>query len=354
VLTFAQHWLQQGLSALAQQDNARACDFLQKSFFERRGKPWNLCNETEQAVFFDFSGPPIPPEVPLHKLLHDFEQLNYLIQIGKLPASVFAALLAQLSTAIQSLSQRFPEAPTTALLALNSHEQQLLRPIWGRLLYLENLAEIATPLISPLLDKEKVAWSYHQNQPGFSFVDQILSEPVLNLIRAFMLNSTIWHDYLRGGYVGSYLPDCFCSPLLLQLADELKIAFPQILSSHPLSLMWGYKYDSHHPGVGIHADSDGRVNFNLWLTPDEANLEPERGGLIVYDVMAPEDWSPSKYKIEDLIKDKPCKAYKLSYRCNRGLFFNSGLFHASDQFSFKSGYLNRRLNLTLLFGVRGQ
>ena len=30
--------------------------------------------------------------------------------------------------------------------------------------------------------------------------------------------------------------------------------------------------------------------------------------------------------------------------------FDSALFHKTDDFSFKKGYLNRRINLTLLFG----
>ena len=46
------------------------------------------------------------------------------------------------------------------------------------------------------------------------------------------------------------------------------------------------KYDSSLPGLHVHAD-DALVNVNFWITPDEANLDPERGGLLVWDVPAP-------------------------------------------------------------------
>ena len=35
--------------------------------------------------------------------------------------------------------------------------------------------------------------------------------------------------------------------------------------------------------------------MNFWVTPKEANLNPKSGGLIVYDVEAPEDWDFNTY-----------------------------------------------------------
>jgi hypothetical protein len=32
--------------------------------------------------------------------------------------------------------------------------------------------------------------------------------------------------------------------------------------------------------------------------------------------------------------------------------FDSDLFHQGDQIAFKDGYLNRRMNITMLFGLR--
>jgi hypothetical protein len=41
------------------------------------------------------------------------------------------------------------------------------------------------------------------------------------------------------------------------------------------------------------------VNVNFWITPDDANLDPERGGLIVWDVAAPLDWDFAKYNNDE-------------------------------------------------------
>jgi hypothetical protein len=41
------------------------------------------------------------------------------------------------------------------------------------------------------------------------------------------------------------------------------------------------------------------------------------------------------------------------YRGNRGVIFNSELFHKSDSIRFKDGYENRRINVTMLYGERG-
>jgi hypothetical protein len=43
---------------------------------------------------------------------------------------------------------------------------------------------------------------------------------------------------------------------------------------------------------------------------------------------------------------------KVPYRANRAVIFDSDLFHETDRIAFKEGYLNRRLNITLLYGRR--
>ena len=40
------------------------------------------------------------------------------------------------------------------------------------------------------------------------------------------------------------------------------------------------------------------------------------------------------------------------YRSNRAVIFDSHLFHETDRIVFKEGYLNRRINITLLYGLR--
>jgi hypothetical protein len=43
---------------------------------------------------------------------------------------------------------------------------------------------------------------------------------------------------------------------------------------------------------------------------------------------------------------------RVPYRANRAVIFDSDLFHASDRPHFREGYLNRRINITLLYGLR--
>lgn len=40
--------------------------------------------------------------------------------------------------------------------------------------------------------------------------------------------------------------------------------------------------------ISIHADQ-AKVNINVWLTPDAANLDKENGGLVIYDKTPPQD-----------------------------------------------------------------
>ncbi len=58
-------------------------------------------------------------------------------------------------------------------------------------------------------------------------------------------------------------------------------------------------------GTAILADF-ASVNVNFWITPDDANLDPESGGLVVWDKPAPLDWSFDHYngapaKIRDFL-----------------------------------------------------
>ena len=43
---------------------------------------------------------------------------------------------------------------------------------------------------------------------------------------------------------------------------------------------------------------------------------------------------------------------RVPYRANRAVIFDSDLFHETDTIRFKDGYLNRRINVTMLYGRR--
>ena len=157
--------------------------------------------------------------------------------------------------------------------------------------------------------------------------------------------------------------DGLASPLIFQIADELREKFPKIFKSHTINQIWAYKYDSRAKyknssvrGINVHADF-AAINVNFWVTPKEANLNQKTGGLIVYDVEAPEDWNFNTYnnnekRIREELKKSKGKTKVIKYNENRAVVFNSNLFHETDSYEFKEGYKNRRINVTILFGRR--
>ena len=89
----------------------------------------------------------------------------------------------------------------------------------------------------------------------------------------------------------------------------------------------------------------------------EANLDPNSGGMVVYNTEAPKDWSFTMYntnlsRIQEELSKSNGGREVIPYRENRMVIFNSNLFHETDKYYFKEGYENRRINVTMLFGRR--
>jgi hypothetical protein len=149
----------------------------------------------------------------------------------------------------------------------------------------------------------------------------------------------------------------FACPLLAQIADELRTTFPAIFASHGLGQWWGFKYDSSLSGIRIHADQ-AAVNVNFWITSDEANRNPANGGLVVWDKKPPLDWdfvrsNGDEAAARKFLADTGAKPVTIPYRANRAVIFDSDLFHETDRIEFQDGYRNRRINITMLYGRRG-
>ena len=115
-------------------------------------------------------------------------------------------------------------------------------------------------------------------------------------------------------------------------------------------------------GVAEHTD-DGAVTFNFWITPDDANLSADAGGLVVYVKEQPMDWDWERYnnqkyspeiqrEVAEFLSD--AKTVTIPYGDNRAVLFHSNLYHKSHRVKFKDGFANRRMNVTMLFGQRGE
>jgi len=287
------------------------------------------------------------------KLAHDIEQMSYLRDRGLLSADLDAAIVA-LESAKNGLEPHFRTGTAVSFpLAM----QGAAAPVYNRLVHFYDAPARVEPAVNPKLDRARIESDYRSSGPGIVYVDDFLTPHALADLRRFCLESTVWFDYLYdGGYVGASLDEGFACPLLAHIAAELPHALPGIFGEHKLTQLWGYKYDSARTGIGAHADF-AAVNVNFWLTPDEANLDPGSGGLVVWDKEAPADWDFDEYnlnpdRIRQFLRAAGAKPVTIPHRQNRVVIFNSDLFHKTDSYRFRPGYLNRRINVTFLYGYR--
>ena len=189
------------------------------------------------------------------------------------------------------------------------------------------------------------------------YIDNFLSVQAVKELRKFCLKSKIWIEEKRNKYLGSYSDKGFISPVHLQIAIELKNKLPRLFGKHRLGRFWAYKYDSSlGEGINIHADF-ALINLNFWITPDEFNNDKNAGGLKVYDVAAPENWTFHRYnrhtkEIYQFLNEKKANCINVPYKFNRAVLFNSAYFHETDKINFKDEYEARRINITYLFGTR--
>ncbi len=131
---------------------------------------------------------------------------------------------------------------------------------------------------------------------------------------------------------------------------------PNVFGDHRLNQAWGYKYNTHPQGIKEHADF-AAVNTNFWITPDEANEDPDSGGLVVWDKPAPMDWTFAQFNqdqegLRKFLESENAERIVFPHRQNRVVIFNSNLVHMTDTLHFRPGYENHRINVTLLFGDR--
>ena len=288
------------------------------------------------------------------RLKHDAEQVHYLLERGLMTADLSAYV-----DALLRLYNRAVEAPEqTARLALSQEELRAIAPSFTRILHYAETPALPSAAVNPSLDVPAIEARYHAGRPEVMYVDDLLTQEALMSLRRFCVESTIWKRDYENGYLGAFLGDGFSCPLLLQIAEELRLKFPGIFAHHLLTQAWAFKYDSERTGLNIHADA-AAVNVNFWITPDEANLDPAHGGLVVWNKEAPREWNFKDYnntknepKVREFLTHSDAKAVTIPYRANRAVIFNSDLFHETDRFQFKDAYESRRLNITLLYGRR--
>jgi tetratricopeptide (TPR) repeat protein len=299
---------------------------------------------TEQAVFRS-------------RLKHDAEQMQYLFAAG-LAGDEWRPYYEALNRLRVKVEPAQGDSASSNRLALPPADLQSVAASFNRLIYVAPCEAIDGGALNPDLDVAAIEARYHATQPEVTSIDGLLTEEALKRLRHFCWTSTIWKKDYENGYIGAFLGDGFASPLLLQIAEELRCRFPRIFGGHRLTQAWAFKHDSARRGLNIHADA-AAVNVNFWITADEANLNRDSGGLVVWDKEAPREWDFKTYnsdrnrgRIYEWLTEQGAQEIKIPYRANRAVVFNSDLFHETDDISFKEGFTNRRINVTLLYGHR--
>jgi Flp pilus assembly protein TadD len=294
------------------------------------------------------------------KIDHDIEQFEYLAASG-----YEIKKFHELATLYKTVSSEINYPSDTGTLPLSDKHQNLLRETYNRPIHILEALALDKSALSDSLDVNKITEDYFEHEFGLTYFDDFLSPASLKSLREFLLGSTIWFDFFHtGGYMGAYLKDGLASPLILQIAEDIRKKFPKIFKNYHLAQLWAYKYDSRacdknnvFSGINVHADF-AAINVNFWITPKSANLDPSSGGLVVYNAEAPLEWGFKTYnrsekKMREEIHNSDQKKTIVPYNENRAVLFNSNLFHETDKIEFKEGYENRRINVTMLFGKRG-
>jgi tetratricopeptide (TPR) repeat protein len=286
------------------------------------------------------------------KLAHDAEQIRYLMEQRRIGTDG-PALLAAYDTALARLPA---PPPDSHIVEMDPSTQDSIGATYNRLWNVAEAPEIPGGAVSRL-DRTAVEADYAAREPGITWVDNLLTPEALSSLRRFCLESTIWFDcFYKNDYLGAFIEDGFYCPLLLQIGRELPGRLPGIFGNHTLRKVWAYKYGDRLKGIESHADF-AAVNVNFWITPDDANLDPNAGGLVIWDKKTPPEWDFTTFNtdqraMDDFIRASGAKAHTVPHRCNRAVIFNSDLIHRTDDIRFRPGYANRRINVTFLYGVR--
>lgn len=344
-------WLNALIStAMRDQDLALAGHYAAISSMLRWGSRW-YPRVADSALAFPARGAPVFLTVP--KLRHDIEQFEYLQQRGILGED-FTPTVEKYRETIARLSSLNPELR----IPLDPEAERAIGHVYNRIVHVRTTPRLPE-VFSGSWRAADVERDYLAGALGLVVVDDFLSRDALESLRLFCLESTVWSgNRYAHGRLGAFFYDGFNCPLLLQIAEGLRASLPRVIGArHPLRQMWGFKNQANLPPDSTNHADFAAVSVNLWITPDDANLDPSSGGLKVYNVDAPLSWNFDTYNgrqdvIKAFLNQQKASVLTIPYRQNRAIIFNADLFHATAGVKFRPGYENRRINVTMLYGDR--
>ncbi|BBX61493.1 hypothetical protein MSAS_06670 [Mycobacterium saskatchewanense] len=308
-----------------------------------------LCREQSPAPPDEFS-------IPAHFALHNIEQIAHILAAEDSEKRAFAGVATDELPALRRQLTDLIDASDGAAPWVSVQGKN------GRILadppYVRASEERLPRYLNPGIDYAKLQNAIVADRRRVQVIDEFLTPAALAQVRKFCLQSTVWRHSYEYGYIGAFPQDGFASVSLFAIAEELLAALGEALDGYYFAQWWGFVYNANLPGVDVHAD-DSDFAVNLWITPDSANLDPSRGGLVVWDKTAPSDWTFEDYnaggtRVRRFLEQQSAKPNIVPHRENRAVLFGEHLFHQTDEFTFAPGFANRRRSLTFLFRRRKQ
>lgn len=309
-------------------------------------------NQSSRTVLDNGAYVPTDPTIQmlsLGKLSHDIEQLRYLKKNRGLDLDLTIENYIEVFNGLSKSEDKGPRA-------LNEEEQKLIGNTYGKIWNIKS--DRCPDVLFGKWHPADIEQQYIHSNLGICVIDDFLSQEALVEIRNFCLESTIWFgNRYAHGRLGAFFREGFNSDTLVRIAQMAATNLPNIIGEgHPLLQMWAFKYSNIQPITNPHADF-AAANLNFWITPDEANLDKQTGGMVIYDVEAPAEWQHEDYNrngklINEFLSRSETKKIYIPYKSNRAILFNSDLFHVTAPLEFDNDYENRRINVTMLYGRR--
>ncbi|GAB1541750.1 hypothetical protein NUACC21_44220 [Scytonema sp. NUACC21] len=212
---------------------------------------------------------------------------------------------------------------------------------------------------SPIASRnwQSVLEAYKSSAPyNYAVMDDFLQPHVCKQLHQELLNHLGWRyqDKIEQPILSNMKPEI---ETIFSIAESLKAHCASLFSNYELVEYWALMYPKNGFGK-VHSDI-GALTLNIWLTPEQYNLDSSGGGLIFFDVKRESEvssnQSPSYLWSEQYVKDfTRGQKVRVSYKCNRALLFDAKTFHQTDAFCFANTKPeSHRINLSLAFDSSG-
>jgi len=165
-----------------------------------------------------------------------------------------------------------------------------------------------------------VTWT-RCRKPQLVVIDDFLTPSALEELHRYCAGSTMWRRVYDAGY-GATPEDGLVCPLMAQIVEETQRSFRQIMGSPGFLYLGAFIYDSGLcAGTNIHADN-AAVKVNFYIAPDDANLDPQSGGLDVWDVAITSQRQMRQLYADEaaaraFLENSNAKMTRIAHRANR-------------------------------------